>query len=241
MTRISWKGNTPVSEAFDDVYFSAENGVAETEHVFLAGNRLPQRFSGREEFTIAELGFGTGLNFLVALQKWNEVNPKGRLNFISCERFPIKISDMEKFAEDCTCNLPYMDNLLEFWRKKFPEAEIGPEAGWLAGDIGPCRLHLYVGDVRQMLETLPHKADAWFLDGFAPAKNPEMWGENIYGAMARQSNPGATFATYTAAGHVRRGLEAAGFKVQKQRGFGHKRDMTVGHLCDKLKAEITNK
>lgn len=242
MNDITWKGSTPVSTRFDDVYFSAEDGIAETEHVFLKGNNLPERFKKAEAFTIGELGFGTGLNFLVALDHWQKTHQNAEnktLHFISCEKYPLEIPNMEKICADMQYKLPLYVDLLRKWCEIVPDAEIIPIEGWHTLKFmqsGTCSsyLHLFIGDVGDMLKTLPQKVDAWFMDGFSPAQNPAMWQSSIYNAMANQSNPQATLATFTAAGHVRRGLEEAGFCVRKEKGYGHKRDMTVGYLCDKL-------
>ena len=235
MTDLTWQNNTPVSSQFDDVYFSAHNGIAETQHVFLKGNGLPERFSGSQRFTIGELGFGTGLNFWVTLGIWQEANTKGELHYISCEKFPLKTSNMEVFVSKYQRELPIKEDFLHKWNLIYASLEENT-CGWHKMVWEDVTLHLYIGDVGEMLKTMPHKANAWFLDGFAPAKNPNMWSPNVFKAMAQQSQLKATLATYTAAGHVRRGLKRAGFDVRKEKGFHYKRDMTVGFLCDNLMA-----
>lgn len=235
---ITWRGNTPVSSQFDDVYFSAEDGIAETEHVFIQGNDLPARFVDAEDFTIGELGFGTGLNFLLTVQQWQNITtaPDAELHYISCEKYPLNISDMEKFLASAQEYIPHTEIFMQKWVETIPDKGKQPLNGWHRLSFKDVTLHLYVGDVVDMLEQMPHKINAWFLDGFAPAKNPEMWQDGVYKAMAGQSAPAATLATYTAAGFVRRGLEEAGFTVWKEKGFGRKRDMTAGKLCDRLEA-----
>ena len=254
MQNLIWKNNTPISPQYDDVYFSAHDGLAETQHVFLRGNNLSERFATQNStqagFTICELGFGTGLNFLAALWLWQQQAGAGTLTFISCEKHPLSIADLNSvFAKMKKNSLNGNDNIDEFLRKwqnlhVVVGCEEGLESGWhyLSLDQGTHQglrkggLHLFIGDVRDMLSSLEvfhvrDAVDAWFLDGFAPTKNPDMWHTNIYSAMARLSAPGATLATYTAAGHVRRGLAQAGFNVWKEKGFGTKRDMTTGQLC----------
>lgn len=231
---LQWKGQTPVSTQFDDVYFSAEDGLAESTYVFLEGNNLPQRLKNQTEpFTVYELGFGTGLNFLNILRMWNGIGGGFALNFISVEKYPLKFTDVEKSLAVWPELAPEIESFLQ----KYPRTE--PEKGWHHFDIAEnVRLSLFVGEGEEMLKTavaegLPN-ADAWFLDGFAPSKNPDMWSSQVFENMAKLSKEGTTFATFTAAGFVRRGLQGVGFTVRKVKGFGRKRDMTVGTLCANL-------
>ena len=211
---LGWRnGGVPVSTQFDDPYFSLEDGLAETRHVFLAGNDLPARF--RDAFHIAELGFGTGLNFLTTLQAWREAGSPGVLHFTSFEAFPMTVADIRR-ALSVFSGLP-VDAL-----------EPGTTAMTLPSEVtGPdfC-LKIIQGDARQTLPKWQGHADAWFLDGFSPAKNPELWEDSLLAEVARHTAPDGTAATYTAAGFVRRGLEAAGFTVERAPGFGRKRHMT---------------
>lgn len=216
---VTWQSeNVPVSARFDDPYYSLENGLAETRYVFLSGNRLPERFHGN--FHIAELGFGTGMNFLAAAQMWQLHAPGGKMRFTSFEAYPMKRADMSKalstFKET---NLP-VDRLLELW---------SPEGGVfeLAPDI---QLEVIIGDARSTVAHWQGQADAWFLDGFSPAKNPELWCEELLQDVASHTAPNGTFATYTAAGFVRRALDAAGFDVERVAGYGRKRHMSRGVL-----------
>jgi len=212
---IIWKeGGVPVSARFDDPYFSIANGLEETRHVFLAGNDLPARF--RPGFHIAELGFGTGLNMLAALIAWRQAGMKGQLRFTSFEAYPMAVDEIARALA------------------AFPEAEsvAGPLlAAWRAGErileTDDLRAEIVEGDARQTLPAWPGRADAWFLDGFSPAKNPELWSPELMAEVAVHTAPGGTTASYTAAGFVRRGLAAAGFAVDRRPGFGNKRHMTV--------------
>ncbi|WP_096784417.1 tRNA (5-methylaminomethyl-2-thiouridine)(34)-methyltransferase MnmD [Rhodobacter sp. CZR27] len=215
---VDWRdGVIPVSTRFDDPYFSLADGLAETRHVFLSGNGLPARF--REGFHIAELGFGTGLNMLAALIAWRAAGAQGRLRFTSFEAFPLAAPEITRALS------------------AFPEAEAvaGPflEA-WAAGRSrfvnDGIEVEVILGDARETLPSWAGRADAWFLDGFSPAKNPELWSPELMAEVARHTAPGGSFATYTAAGHVRRALEAAGFAVSRQPGHGRKRHMTSGIL-----------
>lgn len=209
---LTWRdGGVPVSERFDDPYFSLQNGLAETQHVFLDGNGLPDRFC--DGFHIAELGFGTGLNMLAAWALWEQSGQTGVLQFTSFEAFPMAKPDM---AQALTA-FPELSD----WCSRFLEV-------WQGGvcHLGSLRLQVIEGDARHTLPTWDGKADAWFLDGFSPAKNPELWEDQLMASVAQHTASGGTAATYTAAGFVRRGLEAAGFDVERIPGFGRKRHMT---------------
>jgi tRNA U34 5-methylaminomethyl-2-thiouridine-forming methyltransferase MnmC len=215
---VAWLGaHVPLSRRFDDPYFSLANGLAETRHVFLAGNRLPERL--RPGFHIAELGFGTGLNMLAAWAMWREARVAGVLRFTSFEAFPMR-------AEDAARALA-----------AFPELAALAEpflAGWAAGkrrlSLDGLEAEVIIGDARAELPRWRGRADAWFLDGFAPARNPELWGAELLAEVARHTAPGGTFATYSAAGFVRRALDEAGFAVERRPGFGGKRHMSTGWL-----------
>lgn len=212
---LEWRdGAVPVSTRFDDPYFSLDNGLAETRHVFLDGNDLPARF--RDGFHIAELGFGTGLNFLTAWAAWRAAGIEGRMHFTSFEAFPMERAAMEKALAT------------------FPEvADLAAQlvaAGGGSAEFGDATLTVIEGDARETLPKWDGKADAWFLDGFSPAKNPELWGADLMAEVGHHTVPAGTAATYTAAGFVRRGLEAAGFAVTRTPGFGRKRHMTRGVL-----------
>lgn len=215
---IQWReGGIPVSTLFDDPYFSLADGLAETRHVFLAGNGLPGRLA--PGLRIAELGFGTGLNLLATLIATEAAGVAGPVHFTSFEAFPMPVADMARALG------------------AFPEAAARAEpllAAWGAGarafTLGTIRVEVITGDARITLPAWSGLADAWYLDGFSPAKNPEMWGDDLMRAVARHTAPGGTCATYTAAGFVRRGLQAAGFQIERTQGHGHKRHMTRGTI-----------
>lgn len=211
---IEWRDNgTPVSTKFDDPYFSLEGGLSETEHVFLAGNDLPERFQDR--FHIAELGFGTGLNLLTALRSFRAVGVSGKLIFTSFEAFPMRLSDIAQA-------LSHFEGLdAALITDQWTETSVtltGPDI----------EATIIVGDARATLASWDGLADAWFLDGFSPAKNPELWSEELLLQVGAHTSHGGTFATYTAAGHVRRSLAQAGFEVTRAPGFGRKRHMSRG-------------
>lgn len=213
--QITWRGAVPVSERFDDPYYSLEDGMAETTHVFLQGNGLPEQF--RDGFHIAELGFGTGLNLLVALDAFRRADVNGVLHFTSFEAFPMAADEM--IAAQSA--FPALQQIAE---------ELAPH--WTDGTetitLPDLRFTLVRGDAREKLPAWDGRADAWFLDGFSPAKNPELWGDALLQAVGEKTAPSGTCATYTAAGHVRRGLQDAGFEVTRVPGYGRKRHMTIG-------------
>ena len=184
---VTWnERGVPVSSRFDDPYFSLEDGLAETRHVFLAGNDLPGRF--RDGFRIAELGFGSGLNFLTTALAWTEAGIAGQLSFTSFEAFPMTADDMESAAVAFPELVPMMQVLSA--RIRAGETEITLD--------GSVSLSLVLEDARTTVPDWPGRADAWFLDGFSPAKNPELWTPELMQAVADHTTPGGTFATYTA-------------------------------------------
>ncbi|MFC7369273.1 bifunctional tRNA (5-methylaminomethyl-2-thiouridine)(34)-methyltransferase MnmD/FAD-dependent 5-carboxymethylaminomethyl-2-thiouridine(34) oxidoreductase MnmC [Vreelandella zhaodongensis] len=224
---LTWNETSPHSNAFDDVYFSREDGRAETEHVFLGANQLPERFAAWQNtrpFVIGETGFGTGLNMLCA---WNcfeqHAPPAARLHLLSTEKFPLDRTSLERALSAWPSLARYSQVLCAQW----PEAVSGIHRLHLGERV---TLDLHFGDTTERLNLLDGQVDAWFLDGFAPSKNPEMWQPELFDAMAARSRPGATFATFTCAGIVKRGLKAAGFNWQKVPGFGRKREMLAGNI-----------
>ena len=225
---LSWQDGQPFSRRFSDVYFSNDSGLEEKRHVFLQGNRLAERFaslSSGDSFAIGETGFGTGLNFLCAWQLFDKVAPtNSSLDFFSVEKYPLDEKELADVLALWPMLRQYTDELLARWRRRVP--------GWnrwcFSG--GKIRLTLVIGDVVDALTEICGGINAWFLDGFSPARNPEMWTQPVFESIVRISQPGASFATYTCAGWVRRGLEQAGFQVSKSPGFGRKREMLQGHL-----------
>lgn len=213
--QIEWRGGrVPISTRFDDPYFSIENGVEETRHVFLGGNDLPARC--QDGFHVAELGFGTGLNFLVALQAFRVFGCGGTLHFTSFEAYPMAMRDLHA-ALAAFEGLP---------------GDLGAVTEFPAHlDGSDFALRVVLGDARETLPQWNGRADAWFLDGFSPAKNPELWSPDLMAQVAAHTRAGGTAATYTAAGFVRRGLAEAGFEVVRGAGYGRKRHMTRAVLA----------
>lgn len=213
--QIIWRdGDVPVSVRFDDPYFSLAGGIEETRHVFLEGNDLPARF--RDGFHIAELGFGTGLNLLASLAAWRATGVAGRLHYTSFEAFPMTAPEMRR-AQSAFAELAGIAaTLAPHWQ--------GGAQSLILPDL---HFTLITGDARQTLPAWKGLADAWFLDGFSPAKNPELWQPELMAEVGAHTASGGTAASYSAAGFVRRGLAAAGFRVTRQPGYGRKRHMTV--------------
>ncbi|WP_336755662.1 bifunctional tRNA (5-methylaminomethyl-2-thiouridine)(34)-methyltransferase MnmD/FAD-dependent 5-carboxymethylaminomethyl-2-thiouridine(34) oxidoreductase MnmC [Pantoea sp. USHLN298] len=237
--QLNWnEQGTPVSRAFGDVYFSNDNGLEETRYVFLGGNQLPQRFAQhpRELLIVAESGFGTGLNFLTLWQAFDAFQRQQpdailkRLHFISFEKFPLTRADLTAAHQHWPELAPWASELQAQWPVALPGCQR------LLFDGGRITLDLWLGDINQLISTLDdslhRQVDAWFLDGFAPSKNPDMWTPELFSMMAALARPQATFATFTAAGFVRRGLQQAGFSVTRRKGFGPKREMLCGSLQD---------
>ncbi|MEM7069862.1 MAG: tRNA (5-methylaminomethyl-2-thiouridine)(34)-methyltransferase MnmD [Pseudomonadota bacterium] len=224
MAELEWRDELiPVSTRFDDPYYSCEDGRAETDYVFIGGNNLIKRWPNLSSCTIAELGFGTGLNFLQTVFQWQKhKSENAKLHFVSFEQFPLDSSSLEKALSAWPDLKPLADRLLDSWCNSPDIVETDFSQG--------IKLVVHLGDANKLLRKLGFKADAWYLDGFSPAKNPELWNESLMKEVAEHTVVDGTFATYTAAGYVRRGLSAAGFEVQKTKGFGSKRDMLTGRL-----------
>ncbi len=210
--RLEWRdGIIPVSQRFDDPYFSLNDGLAESRHVFLGGNDLPARL--RPGFHIAELGFGTGLNLLATLL----ANPQTPIRYTSFEAYPLPAQDIARALQAFPEARAVADDFLHHWA-----------AGRSQFSLGPIAVTVLIGDARATLPAWSDHADAWYLDGFSPAKNPELWSAEILREVANHTAPNGSFATYTAAGHVRRALSDAGFTVERRPGHGRKRHMSTG-------------
>lgn len=213
--KLEWHDTgVPVSKQFDDPYFSLENGLEETRHVFLSGNGLPARFT--DGFHIAELGFGTGLNLLASWQEWRDYGCSGKLHFTSFELFPMDPDAMAKSLDLFPVDQDLAGRLVAALR-----------SGEKRIETDDLVFSLVIGDARKSVPAWQASADAWFLDGFSPAKNPELWEAGLMKAVFQHTNPNGSAATYTAAGAVRRALADAGFEVERIKGFGRKRHMTI--------------
>ena len=248
---LVWLDNlTPKSTRFDDTYYSREDGLEETRYVFLDGNHLPERWEKGECAVIGEMGFGTGLNFLATWQAWQQSNsapkpfhednlqasrkpeptaksldedntsPPKQLHFISVEKYPMDWSSLKAALSPWPDLSPFAALLIEAWQ---PD-----QTGWQQHTFGDVTLHLFIGDATDALTHWPLPTDAWYLDGFNPKTNPDLWSLELMQAVHVASTSDATLASYTAAGWVRRNLQVAGFTIEKRKGFGHKRDMITG-------------
>ncbi|WP_028241847.1 bifunctional tRNA (5-methylaminomethyl-2-thiouridine)(34)-methyltransferase MnmD/FAD-dependent 5-carboxymethylaminomethyl-2-thiouridine(34) oxidoreductase MnmC [Stutzerimonas azotifigens] len=226
----------PQSRLYGDVYFSRASGLEETRHVFLAQNDLAERFAALPpggRLVIGETGFGTGLNFLCAWALFEQCAPAdARLHFVSVEKHPLTAADLHRALALWPSLAPLARQLLDRY------VAVNPGYQQFRFDDPRVSLTLLVGDVMELLPTLDAHVDAWFLDGFAPAKNPQMWQPELFALLARLSAPGATLGTFTSAGFVRRGLIEAGFDMQRVPGYGHKREILRGRFVGRPDAAV---
>jgi tRNA 5-methylaminomethyl-2-thiouridine biosynthesis bifunctional protein len=222
---LDWsQDGAPRSRRFEDVYFSTEGGLDESRAVFLAGCGLPDAWRERSRFVVGELGFGTGLNILALLDLWRRARPEGgRLSIFSIEAFPLSRPD----AERALAAWPELGELAQVLIRRWPTAEGFHRIDFPGLDAS---LDVAVMEAAEALAAWSGRADAWFLDGFSPARNPEIWRQEVLDLIARRSAPGARCATFTVAGAVRRGLEASGFAVERQPGFGRKAERLEASL-----------
>ncbi|MGY4638800.1 bifunctional tRNA (5-methylaminomethyl-2-thiouridine)(34)-methyltransferase MnmD/FAD-dependent 5-carboxymethylaminomethyl-2-thiouridine(34) oxidoreductase MnmC [Pseudomonas sp. TE24901] len=227
--QLDWdEQGRPHSRVFDDVYFSDKSGLEETRYVFLEQNRLQERFAALPvggRLVIGETGFGTGLNFLCAWQLFEQQAVAGaHLHFVSVEKYPLSHADLQRALALWPELQPFAEQLLAQY--------IAIHQGFqrLVLDNGRVTLTLLIGDVLEQLPQLDAQIDAWFLDGFAPAKNPEMWTAELFAQLARLAAPGSTISTFTSTGWVRRLINAAGFKMKRTPGIGHKWEILRGEF-----------
>jgi len=230
---IEWKDNIPHSKMYQDIYYSPEKGLKESEFVFIQHNKLAERWAKKSfdnqnsTFVIAETGFGTGLNFLAACLLCNKLNTsikKQRLHFISFEKYPLHKNDLKT----AHTHFPDIYELSEQLIAHYPKRIAGLHSIAFSENI---RLSLYFGDATEGLNALDSekiKVDAWFFDGFSPKKNEALWSEDLFNATQAFNKTGSSFATFTSAGHVRRKLQAIGFSSDKVKGFEQKREMLIG-------------
>ena len=215
----------PRSRLFNDTYFDNEDGWAESRHAFLRWCDVENLWRGRDRFSIGETGFGTGLNFLAAWHAWKaDAHRPQRLNYISVEGFPLTSQELT----GCFSAWPDLAPLAAELIRHYPIPQSGYHRLFLAE--GQVALTLLMGPVLGMLESFEAEIDAWFLDGFAPDRNPDMWQPNVLKELARLSHDKTRLATFTVASQVRRDLQAAGFRVEKRAGHGKKLEVLAGHF-----------
>lgn len=217
---------TAFSDVFGDIYHSADGGPGQANHVFLDGNGLPQRWQGRERFVILENGFGTGLNFLATWAAWraDPLRPR-RLHYLAVEKHPFGTRDLARLHQ----RWPEFQFLAEGLRNAWPV--LTPGFHRLEFAAGRVVLTLMLGDSANCLRRLRAGVDAFYLDGFDPKKNPDMWSPELFRRCAQLAAPDATLATWCVAGAVRGALNQAGFATEKRPGFASKREMLVGRLA----------
>jgi len=233
---VHWQDGTPHSARFGDIYRARSNALTQSRTVFLTGCGLPGRWGGHDRFTVLETGFGLGLNFLTTWATW-QADPQAchTLNFVSIEAYPVHFEDILRSAQglasddDSSSGLAAQVALLaqqlaHFWPSLKPGLNQWPLAQ------GRVQLTLCIGDIRAMLQLWQGPADAVYLDGFSPARNPDMWSDTTLGAVAKHCQRGTRLATYTVAAQVRRDLTALGFRVEKCPGVPPKRDRLQVHM-----------
>jgi tRNA U34 5-methylaminomethyl-2-thiouridine-forming methyltransferase MnmC len=220
--KLEWdETGQPRSIDFGDQFYSREDGRAECAHVFIAGNGLPDRWQRLERFHIAELGFGTGLNFVETWRQWIATRTPGQhLRFTSFEAYPMAADDMARSLARWPELSGLAEKFIASWRQAGPDSVLEPDS--------QTSLKVESGQALERVSSWAESADAWYLDGFSPARNPDMWSAELMQAVYDHTVPHGSFATYAAAGWVRRNLAAAGFTVERKAGFGSKREMLAG-------------
>jgi tRNA U34 5-methylaminomethyl-2-thiouridine-forming methyltransferase MnmC len=220
---LEWhEGDMPYSQEFGDHFYCREDGRLECSHVFLAGNGLPERWCRPGTFRIGELGFGTGLNFCETWRQWKNVPFEGSdLHFVSFELFPMRSADIGRALS----HWPQIDVERQALCAAWPDEPRGRIDLDLAESV---RLTVVCGPAFDEISRFSDVFDAWYLDGFAPKRNPDMWSQELMQLVFGKTIEGGTFATYAAAGFVRRNLQGAGFTVERAPGFGSKREMLCG-------------
>ena len=223
--KLQWHDGAPYSAEYDDVFFSSNGGLDETRYVFIEGNDLTARFAQSRQFVIGETGFGSGLNFIATVDAWLQSAPaEARLYYISVEKHPFSREDLSTALDAW----PEFNHITTELLEVYPPLVHGFHYRQLMQ--GRVSLTLLFGDAIELLPDLNATVDAWFLDGFAPAKNQSLWSNDVFQMIAARTASNGSFATFTSAGDVRRGLQAVGFNITKRTGFGKKREMLTGRF-----------
>ncbi|MCO6185116.1 tRNA (5-methylaminomethyl-2-thiouridine)(34)-methyltransferase MnmD [Rhizobium sp. L1K21] len=223
---LEWhEGDMPYSTTFGDHFYCRTDGRAECDHVFIDANHLHERWAAGGECVIGELGFGTGLNFCETWRQWSAFQgttpTHGSLHFISFELFPMDRESIKR----ALIQWPILEHERERLAAAWPDTPSGIVSLEFDDNV---RLSVICGDALSNLATSQQTFDAWYLDGFAPSRNPDMWSLELMQAVYDHTRPGGSFGTYAAAGFVRRNLQTAGFKVERRPGFAGKREMLCG-------------
>ena len=219
--KLRWKNGLPISTDYDDIYYDQQDAIAESEYVFLYHNQLPQRWQNNSHFTIGEMGFGSGLRFLTTWQCWQQQQlDNSHLYFISAEKHPLSVKDLQQAHQ----TWPSLKTLSQRLCQCYPIALPGQHYLRLTKDV---TLILLFGEASEQWQQVQATVNAWFLDGFSPKQNPEMWSEKLFSIMAAHSITDSTFATYSAASLVNERLTQAGFQVNKAKGVAKKRHLLV--------------
>ncbi|MFV0482033.1 MAG: tRNA (5-methylaminomethyl-2-thiouridine)(34)-methyltransferase MnmD [Campylobacteraceae bacterium] len=219
------ENNNPISLDFQDNYYSLDNPIAEKTYVFLEQNNIPNIWQNRDNFIIAENGFGLGLNFLLILRAFvKDKNRCKKLTFFSYDLYPLKYEDLSKVYENFKELKPFTCKLLNEYKN------LKSGANKFYFEEKNVELILVIDEAKEALKRFTSMADVWFLDGFAPSKNSDIWQEDIFKLIALKSHKNTTFSTYTISGNVRRALKEAGFEVERVKGFGQKKEMIKGKL-----------
>lgn len=225
MNKINWTESlTPKSVEFSDIYYNINSGLEEKEYVFVEGNNLKDKFNNlNSDFNILELGFGTGLSFLVTALSFIKLNNTRELNFTSTELYPLSVEQIEQ-AFKVWKNF-YNNDIVQEFLSQYKKADLTAD---IMIKIKNVNLRILIGDANIRLKDLKEQQNCFFLDGFAPGKNESMWSEDLFNEIKRLSKKESTFATYSASRIVKDRVEQAGFEYSKRKGFGSKRDMLVG-------------
>ncbi|AHH08708.1 tRNA (5-methylaminomethyl-2-thiouridine)(34)-methyltransferase MnmD [Borrelia anserina] len=222
MNKLRFKGKTIYSSRFKDIYYDPQYGIEESTYVFIKGCDLDKELATLKSATIAELGFGTGLNFIALSKYLKENNLKTKINYYSIEKFPLKKEKIKKISQFFSKDTHYFKALL----KKYPNKPTKNIKYKITENIN---LKILVGDVREKLKELPKHIDYWFLDGFSPSKNPKMWNKEIFAIISKKSKIGTKLSTFSAARIVKDGLKLGNFNYSRIKGFNNKRHMIKAH------------